>query len=290
MQLIRLTHTLWRSHSLPRSHPQLDHSTVRTGHTHRHYKSPSEHPHPHASVHKPPTPAARRPNPALVLGGWRWEEPARSRVSGLGSLSDRGGGECEPRRTPWHAGEGVPGPGLDRVPKGCGRRQLWPEPPPTPPHERAGACGTCACRDPADRPRGPPSAPTGAWDRLAGARLAEGRGSLSVRVRVQAWRPEWVGGSREEGAAGRTKEREGRWEQAGGWRGERREEGARRRAQEKGPGRPEVAGPARSLRPPGAAPPPAGPRRASSSPQLARVLPAPRLCSRAPAPAPRRER
>lgn len=54
--------------------------------------------------------------------------------------------------------------------------------------------------------------------------LAEGRGELSVRVRVQAWRPGWGGGSRED-----DRERlEG--EQRGGRRGEekegRREQGA----------------------------------------------------------------
>lgn len=101
--------------------------------------------------------------------------------------------------------------------------------------------------------------------------LAEGRGGLSVRVRVQAWRPEWGGGSREDERERREEGAERREER----RGERREEGPGRR-RDQGAGR-QQAGPGRCSLPGWLlgqrvlAAPPA--RRPSCS------LPAPRLSS-----------
>lgn len=106
--------------------------------------------------------------------------------------------------------------------------------------------------------------------------LAEGRGGLSVRVRVQAWRPEWGGGSRED-------ERDGRRELRGGRKGEekegRRDQGAEG-TRARGGSRP---GPV-------AAPSPGGSSASGCSPRLqpAALLlparPAPLLCPGLPAP------
>lgn len=115
----------------------------------------------------PPTLAA--PRPALKTSSRRLALGRTREVSGHRRLppeaSGQPRGECVPRRTPRRDGEGVPRARLDPVPKGCGRRlgcsqSYAPYPPPNP-----RACGTCA-----DRPRGPPSASRGVWDRLAGFR------------------------------------------------------------------------------------------------------------------------
>lgn len=148
-------------------------------------------------------------------------------------------GECVPRRTPRRDGEGVPGVRLDPVPKGCrrpgcsrGREGRVLTVPAALPRLR-GVCGTDWQGAEATR-----AAPPG------GDGLAEGRGGLSVRVRVQAWRPEWGGGSRED-----ERERDGRRERRGGRRGEekegRREQGAEG-TRARGGGRPgPVAAPSR---------------------------------------------
>lgn len=111
-----------------------------------------------------------------------------------------------------------------------------------------GACGTDSRGPEATR-----AAPA------RGAGLAEGRGGRSVRVRVQAWRPEWGGGSREDERERREEGAERR-KKGGGCR-EEGAEGTRAR----GGGRP---GPVAAPSP--ATPPLAGPRRAAS-PHSARL-------------------
>lgn len=137
------------------------------------------------------------------------------------------------------ARQGVPRARLDPVPKGCGRglgcSQSCAPPPHLPTrghagrvltvlaalHPLRGACGT-NWRDSEATCTAPPR----------GDGLAEGRGGLSVRVRVQAWRSEWGGGSREDERERQEEGAERREER----RGERREEGAGRR-RDQGAGR-----------------------------------------------------
>lgn len=117
---------------------------------------------------------------------------------------------------------------LDPVPKGCGRRPDCSRRYALPTRGRRGCVLTvlwaCGTRWPgAEATRATPPRGDG---------LAEGRGGLSVRVRVQAWRPEWGGGSREDDRERREEGAKRREER----RGERREEGAGRR-REQGAGR-----------------------------------------------------
>lgn len=139
-----------------------------------------------------------------------------------------------------------------------------------------GACGTDSRGPEATR-----AAPA------RGAGLAEGRGGRSVRVRVQAWRAEWGGGSREDERERREEGAERR-KKGGGCR-EEGAEGTRAR----GGGRP---GPVAAPSPGYSSASRSSPRRQpalrppASSPQPARALLVRLLCSRAPGPAPRRER
>lgn len=175
-------------------------------------------------------------------------------------------------RTPLRVGEGVPRARLDPVPKGCGRRPGCSQSYAIPTRGRAGrvltvlgACGTDWRGTEATRAAPP-----------RGDGLAEGRGGLSVRVRVQAWRPEWGGGSREDERERREEGAERREERIG----ERREEGpGRRRDQGAGrqqarPGRCSLPGWLLGQRvlaaPPARSPPVPCPPRASSLSRAAR--------------------